>query len=272
MPGNKVAVIMSVYMKDVLKNVSLAVNSILEQTYKNIDLYIMIDGEISNDVSCFLNSIKNKNVILYDNPTNRGLAYRLNQAIRAILKSDSYLYIARMDADDISVRERIEVQVKFLQENLNVDVVGSDVIEINDEGEQIFYKKMCQTHNEIIGNIIKKCPFNHPSVMFRIDVFNSGVLYNESLMNTQDYYLWIDLLALGFRFGNINKPLLFFRVDSKFHDRRGFSKAVNDLNSRIYAFKKIKSLTLFNVLHTVLLFSLRLSPPFIKKIAYKLFR
>lgn len=55
-------------------------------------------------------------------------------------------------------------------------------------------------HEKIKKNVIKKCPFNHPSVMFRNLIFEEGFRYKDSLKNTQDYYLWVDLLAAGKRF------------------------------------------------------------------------
>ncbi|MDV5059493.1 glycosyl transferase, partial [Vibrio diabolicus] len=120
--------------------------------------------------------------------------------------------------------------------------------------------------------IIKRCPFNHPSVMFRMSVFEDGFRYKSELMNTQDYYLWVDLLAAGKNFANINEPLLMFRINESFHSRRGFKKAMNDLNSRIYAFKKLDVLNLSNIIHTISLFLLRIAPTSIKKWAYKTLR
>jgi hypothetical protein len=208
--------------------------------------------------------------VLIDNRrSNEGLAYSLNEGIEYILNHLDVQYIARMDADDISLPSRIEEQVSLLDNNDGVDVVGTDIIEFNEISGSEFYKAMDTYHEKMLNRIIKRSPFNHPTVVFRKCVFESGLRYKASLKNTQDYYLWIDLLAAGYKFYNINKPLLRFRIDENFHKRRGVSKALNDVRSRIYAFKNLNNVSLSNILYVFALFFLRLSPEFLKKVIYK---
>ncbi|WP_318521007.1 glycosyltransferase [Photobacterium leiognathi] len=269
---NKIAVALSIYKSDTVEYLNQSILSIINQTYGNFDLYIKVDGEVPSDICDFLDNLKYDNVFVdYDNE-NKGLAFRLNQIIDIVVEKGCYQFLARMDADDISDLNRFEEQVDFLLKNSNVDVIGSDVIEIDENGTEVFYKKMDTDFDIIKNKIIKKCPFNHPSVMFRVDIFNEGERYNQELMNTQDYYLWVDLLSKGKVFSNINKPLLKFRVNNSFHSRRGFKKAVNDVKSRFYAFKKLDVINLTNIIHVINLFILRISPPKVKKIAYKYFR
>ncbi|MCZ8487821.1 hypothetical protein O9992_10395 [Vibrio lentus] len=74
-----------------------------------------------------------------------------------------------MDADDVSSASRFEKQVDFLIENPEISGLSvQDVIEISCSGDELFYKSMSKSHDEMFDNIIKKCPFNHPSVMFNI--------------------------------------------------------------------------------------------------------
>lgn len=269
-----VGVIMSLYYKDELGNIKESISSILTQSYDNIVLLVQVDGFVDQEVNVYLShlSTHDHRVKVFFNDKNEGLAHRMNQLIDILVVCPDVKYIARMDADDISVSTRLETQIKFLEINSDVDVLGSDVIEINTEGKPYFYKRMSAEHSEIHKNIIKKCPFNHPTVMFRKEVFMGGGRYNSKLMNTQDYYLWVDLLAAGMKFANINEPLLYFRVDDSFHSRRGWKKAVNDLNSRLYAFRNLDVVNFGNIIHTVFLVALRLSPSFLKKIVYKYFR
>ncbi|WP_435235707.1 glycosyltransferase [Psychromonas sp. PT13] len=269
-----VAIAMSVYKLDKCRYVKLAIDSLLNQTYKNIHIFIEVDGLVSKSLKDLLSTYKEKdNISLNFNSQCKGLATRLNSIIDKVIIADKYDFIARMDADDISSPERIETQLLFLLKNSEISVVGSDMIEISELGVELFYKKMSATHDELLANIIKRCPLNHPSVMFRADVFTSPNLrYKSELMNTQDYYLWIDLLAAGKKFANINQPLLYFRVNDQFHSRRGFKKAVNDFKSRIYAFRHLKVLSVGNLVHTVLLFLLRIAPKSIKVKAYSYFR
>ncbi|EJD6585289.1 glycosyltransferase [Providencia rettgeri] len=269
---NNVAVALSIYKSDTPEFVSQAIDSILIQDVPFV-LFIQVDGPISYDLKKILCQYeKNDFIEIEYNDDNKGLAFRLNQIIDHVVESRNFEFIARMDADDICHPKRFITQVQFLLDNPDVDVVGSDVIEISNTGTEIFYKKMDSEHNIMVKKIIKKCPFNHPSIMFRTSIFNSNLRYKPELKNTQDYYLWIDLIVANKKFSNINQPLLKFRIDDNFHSRRGINKAMNDLKSRIYAFKKLDVLTIQNIIHTINLCLLRIAPSYIKKLAYKRFR
>jgi glycosyltransferase involved in cell wall biosynthesis len=270
----KVAVAMSVYKADRFIFLQSAIKSLISQTYNDVTIYIAVDGYIELDVREYLNELnKRKNFIIIFNQENKGLATRLNQLIDLILSSDTFDFIARMDADDICMENRIEEQVNFFNSNDEISVIGSDVIEIDEDGVERFYKKMMSNHSNIVNNLIKKCPVNHPTVMFRVDVFKIREnRYKEELLNTQDYYLWVDLLSQNMKFANINKPLLHFRIDHLFHQRRGLMKAKNDFMARVYAMRKLNMFSISNIFNTFLLFGLRVSPAFLKKLAYRYLR
>lgn len=273
MKNYHIAVAMSVYKNDNPKFLYESIISILSQEEVNVTLFIQIDGMISDELKKILILFnEHYNINLFWNKENKGLATRLNQIIEEVIKENKFDYLARMDADDISHPRRFITQAAFLDKHKDISVVGSDVIEISENGEQLFYKKMHCNHDDIVSNVIQKCPFNHPSVMFNIAVFKENFRYKPSLKNTQDYYLWIDLIFAKKRLANINLPLLWFRVDNNFHQRRGIQKSLNESFSRIYAIKKLKIYSVRNILHIPLLFMLRISPEVIKKIAYKKYR
>lgn len=270
---DKVAVAMSVYESDKLSYLIEAVNSILEQEYKYFHIYIEVDGAVDYNVISYLESLNSDVVTVTYHRENKGLATRLNQAIDKIIESDQFSYIARMDSDDISDSSRFCEQVDFLNKNQEIYVLGTDVLEIDNDNNPIFHKHMESDSDKIRYNIIKKCPVNHPSVMFRVDLFKIFKLrYQDNLMNTQDYYLWVDVIDKGLKISNINIPLLKFRIDENFHKRRGFKKAFNEFNSRFYAMHKLSIFSFSNILHAILLLSLRLSPESIKKLAYRYMR
>lgn len=270
--AESIAVALSVYKTDKLIFLKEAIDSILIQ---NVDfkLFIEVDGYVYDDVYIFLSGLSSyKNVVISFNKENLGLATRLNEIIDKAIIHGGFTYLARMDADDISHSSRFIEQVSFLNQNEKIDVVGSDIIEISESGDEVFYKEMDNSHNVMYERIIKKCPFNHPTVMFRMSLFEEGFRYKPELMNTQDYYLWVDLLYANKIFSNINKPLLYFRVNKDFHSRRGVNKAINDFKSRLYAFKKLNNHSLSNYFHVVALLLLRVSPVSLKKIIYKKLR
>ncbi|MBY8155776.1 glycosyltransferase [Vibrio fluvialis] len=271
--SSKIAVAMSLYKSDRIDNVNKAIYSILNQSFSDLVLFLQVDGSINEEVKELVSKYSlDDRVKVFFNEENKGLAYRLNAIIDLVVDDPSFAFIARMDADDIARNDRFQLQVDFLLKNAHISVIGSDVIEIDESDRHVFYKSMDSEHSVMYSRIIKKCPFNHPSVMFRKSVFESGIRYDSKLKNTQDYYLWVDLIKNGFEFSNINEPLLYFRVDSDFHNRRGFDKAMNDVKSRMYAFKNLNNISASNLMHVALLFFLRIAPPKIKEIAYKKFR
>ncbi|KPZ53594.1 glycosyltransferase [Pseudoalteromonas sp. P1-7a] len=270
---NKVAVALSVYKLDSKNYLKESIDSLLNQTFTNFDVFIEVDGPVDSEVNDLLSNYNDNDKFHVNfNEENKGLAYRLNSIFDKILKIGQYSYIARMDADDICMPQRFDEQVNFLLENEDIAVLGSSMIEFDSTGNEN-YKIMPVIHHELEKNIIKRCPVNHPTVMFNLDAINSiDLKYDGSLKNTQDYYLWVDLLSKGYKFANLRQPLLKFRIDENFHKRRGFKKAVNDFNSRLYAMKTLGVFSVANILHSILLFGLRVSPSYLKKIAYKRLR
>lgn len=270
----RIAVGMAIYKNDKFDFVSKAIESILSQTYALFDFFIQVDGSVDPLIICYLDSIKNKDdrVRVCLHKENKGLAYRLNEVIDIISGCECYEFFARMDADDVSEFERFEKQVNFFLTNPEISVVGSDVVEISEDGGFVKYKSMDSQHSVMLSKIIKRCPLNHPTVMMRTNLFNNGYRYKSELRNTQDYYLWVDMMSDGVLFHNINEPLLKFRVSDDFYSKRGFGKALNDLKSRYYAFKRLDALSIGNIIHVFFLFLLRVSPTPIKRFAYKYFR
>jgi len=269
---NNVAVIMSVYEKDNPKHLVMALDSIINQSYKNWFLYIAVDGPVPDSIKVILIDYQQNtsNVTVHYHNSNLGLAYRLNELIDEV--ADNYKYIARMDADDVSAAIRLDKQVKYLDKFTDIGVLGSSVNEMDALGQFACYKSMETEHEILSSNILKKCPFNHPTVMFRSKVFRDGYRYKNSLKNTQDYYLWVDLLAGGIKFANIDEALLNFRVNSEFYSRRGVKKALNDFKARLYAGKKLDISNMKALFFAVLIYGMRVSPAFVKKLLYRFAR
>ncbi|GAB1440074.1 glycosyltransferase [Providencia sp.] len=271
MDKRQIAVAMSVYHADKPECFEESLSSLFNQTFSNIDIYIQVDGPISDDVKEIISKFQNKKKQIFVDfyPISKGLAFQLNRAISTILNKNKYQFIARMDSDDISDINRFKKQIEFFDKMNNIAVLGSSVIEFYSNGQN-HTKIMPTEHQALAKNIIQRCPFNHPTVMFNLSVIKKeDLLYKSELKNTQDYYLWVDLLSKGYLFANIAQPLLYFRVDDNFHNRRGINKAINDVKSRFYAMKKLNCYSIKNILFSASLFLLRFSPVFIKKIAYK---
>ncbi|MDW3048532.1 glycosyltransferase [Vibrio sp. Vb1554] len=265
-----VAVLMSVYSKDKFLYVKRAVESILLQEDCNVSLYIYLDGDVSNQVSVYLDDLYARNdIYLYKGSKNKGLATRLNQLIEISMEGE-YEFFARMDADDISFPNRLFRQCSFLSNNDYVDIVGSSIVEIDKNDVKLFTKRMESEHSLLKKNLVTNCPLCHPTVVFTRRIFESVEnRYPSHLKNTQDYYLWVDLMSKGYVFSNIEDPLLYFRVDDDFHSRRGLKKVINEVKSRFYAINRMNYHSFRNYLYILCLIALRLSPVHLKKFAYK---
>lgn len=199
----KVSIIIPVYNAE--KYLEHTLKSIINQTFKDFEVIAIDDGSIdeSYEILKKYSSIDSRFKVL--TRENRGLAKTLNQAIQL---SSSPL-IARIDADDIMMSERLETQVKLFDDS-NIVLCGSSAIYITQSSIPIGY---CRTEKEVTKEkIIISNGFIHPSVMFRKHEFLLCGGYDEGLgMYFEDHLLWSKLLDFG-RGINIQKPLIKYRL------------------------------------------------------------
>lgn len=267
---NKVAVIMSIYFHDKFSNLKTAVNSILSQTYQYVDLYIYIDGNISVINQEYIDLLsKNDRVFIFKSTENHGLASALNCLISHVIDDGNYAFIARMDADDISRNDRILRQVEYLNMNPDIDVCGTSCREFG-ASFALEEKHLPITHQELLDFSIVRCPFIHPSVMFRRRVFETGIRYPTDTALTEDMALWFELLVSGFKFANINEVLLDYRLnENTIKRRKGMDKALSEVKIRLYYMFKLKRISFKSILLILSRFAFHLLPDSIMKYAYK---
>lgn len=271
----KVAVILPVYKNDKVPYIELSFESILNQTYKDIHLYVGIDGPVGEDLKMsLLKYAKSDNVSIQWFPENRGLAVVLNDLLNECFQN-GYEYIARMDADDISEPNRIEKQMTFLQANPDIDVVGGAIEEIDENsesrGKTIVYPENPEDCFEFFS---RRNPHAHPAVLFRKSFFDKAKCkYRPEYRQNQDTMLWLDGMKAGTKHANIPDVVLKFRMtDSLFKKRRnGWAFAKKQLEDRKMINRTLGygfSATAFGYL----MFLMLVSPAWLKKIAYRLFR
>ena len=228
----RVAVIMSLYKSDVLAFVREAVESVLNQSYRSFDLYIQCDGDVQSDVKAFLSGIKDERVFVYQREQNKGLAYSLNELLAIVLPL-GYEYIARMDADDISMPTRFEKQVEFLDNRPEVDCVGTWAIEIKADGSDFFQKQMPETHEGCWRQFMKRDCMIHPTVMFRQSYFEKAGRYSLDTYFGEDTMRWAQGFSHGCVFANLPVYLFRFRLNEEFFNRRrGWKHAKGILSLR----------------------------------------
>lgn len=261
---------MSVYHNDNIHWLQASVESVLEQTFQNFVFVIYIDGTVAPDIEKYLYETagKDKRVKVFVSDVCLGLSHRMREIVDWG-SSDKFDYFLRMDADDINVETRFERQVNFMQKNQEVDILGSSLIEVNEDNEKVGYRTVSEHHHILYRALPRRCPINHPTVCIRYSALTTKGNYNPKLKNTQDYFLWIEMAKNGAVFANLREPLLRFRRVDGFYKRRGKEKSLNELKARFKAMRDLKLWSTFNIAYALAVFSLRMMPAHIVKLAYK---
>ncbi len=229
-----ISVILPVYNAE--KYIEKAIFSVLEQTYINFELVIIDDGSTDDSKNIITRMANSDSRIKLISRPNKGLIVTLNESIN-MSKGD---YIARMDADDISLPERFENQVAFLNEHPECVVVGtlstlidSDGDEIGPFGEWVKHDEIDAAHLSGHGGAII-----HPSVMIRTEALRCVEGYREEFKSAEDIDLWLRLAEVG-KVTNIDKRLILYRqhMDSIGHRNR-IEQVTNTRKAILDAYKR----------------------------------
>lgn len=274
MKEKKLAVIMSVYKGDKAVYVKQSLDSLLNQTYGDFDIYLQYDGTIPEDVDTIIKSVTDERLIVREREENKGLAFSLNELLR-IVQDGKYEFVARMDADDISLSGRFEKQMDYLKNHPDVDMIGGAINEI-DENANVrgkITKYPCEPAECRIF-FAKRNPVAHPTVMFRRSFFEkAGWEYPTDYMRNEDTRLWHEGYKHGCVIANIPDVVLNFRMtDSMFKQRRNgkvFAK------SQLLLRKQIKKDLGYGVMADVYAYAtyiLMISPSWILRFAYRVLR
>lgn len=195
-----ITVLMTIYQDQVY--LSEAIRSILNQSYRNFEFLIIVEPETPEESLEIIRAFRDKRIRLIINKKHLGFSNSLNKGIR-IAKGK---YIARMDADDISLRNRLLFQFIYMELHSNVILCGTNVYDINAKGE-----KIGKTHLPLYSNKIKMwlCFQNvirHPTVMFRRDKIIADNFFYK-VQEAEDYELWTRI-CLQYRITNLRSVLL----------------------------------------------------------------
>ncbi len=260
-----VSVIISAYNCE--KYIEESINSILNQTYKNIEILLVDDNSTDNTVKKIKKVIQGKkNVKFIQNTKNLGLTKNLNK----LIEISNGEYIARMDADDVSDLTRIEKQVQYLINNPKITIIGSFGKYINERNELEEYKKMPISNDEIVKIMPKVNPIIHPSVMYRKNEIVRIGMYDERFKKVQDYDLWFRAMSNNLKFYNIPEALILLRRDRNYNKRKSKKYRVIDLKVRINGYK-INKLNFKKYIYLIIPIALIILPSkFVDKYFYKL--
>jgi len=187
----------------------LAVESLLNQSYQNIEVIIVeAPGECIGQQ--IIEAFGDTRIRYILNPERTSLRDQLNQAIAV----SSGQFIARMDTDDISFPDRIAKQIKYLKEHNDISLVGSCLEIINAEGRSLGFRQLPEDNEDIVKGLSVYCTIAHPSIMCRKnDIIEMGCYQDSAPM--EDWDLWCRMALAGKKFYNIQEPLLKYRIHSQ---------------------------------------------------------
>lgn len=204
--------------------IRFAINSILNQTYKNFEFIIIDDGSHDSTVG-IIESFEDDRILFLKREKNHGITSALNFGLRKA-KGD---FIARMDADDFSYPNRLEVQVNFLINHPEYILCGSQYKFMGTEITSDLIQSWC-----LLKFMLFRCnQILHPSVMFRRKIISdNNLFYNEGLIISQDYEFWIRMMKFG-KLCNLPMVLLDYRVHNNQISNKKFKRQKSlDIKSR----------------------------------------
>lgn len=172
------------------KYVEQAVRSVMEQTYQNLEIICCDDCSTDNTLEILEKlAVEDSRITIVKNDSNLKIVKTLNKLIGLAQGK----YIARMDADDISLPERIEKQVSFLESNPEYGLCGTNAWHIDENGKKIGKSYLPVTHEENKFYLAYYSTFYHPTIMLRSCIYKNS-FYSDDFLYAEDYELWCRLI------------------------------------------------------------------------------
>lgn len=261
------SVLLPICSKEKVKEVKECLDSILNQTLLPNEIVIIKDGKLPPSLDKYINNFYHKNkeiVYVYSFEENRGLGAALKDGIELC----KYPYIARMDADDICVKDRFEKQVNYLEKN-QVDVLGGWIEEYDSEMvTKIGTREVPTDEKEILKKGKYRTTFNHTTVMLKKQkVLDVGNYENVAI---EDYILWTKMFINKAKVHNLKDILVKVRTSDDMYKRRRGKQYIKKIVSME---KRLLDMRYINVFQYIYNISIRtciaILPVKIVKIVYK---
>lgn len=218
------SVCMSVYRNDKPEYVRVALDSMLvQQSVKPAEIVLVQDGHVAEELSSLLSEFENNYCTIFNVirlTENKGLG----NALKLGVENAKYDIIARMDSDDISLPDRFEKQLAYMESHPECDIVGGQMTEFIDTPDNVVGRRVVPlTEAEIYQFMRTRCALNHVTVMFRKKAVIKAGNYQDWFWN-EDYYLWVRMMKAGCHFANIPDVAVNVRSGADQYARRGGKK------------------------------------------------
>lgn len=230
----KISVLMPVY--NCRPFIEESVNSILNQTFNDFE-FIIIDDCSTDGTYEYLLTVTDPRIILNRKAKNSGYTYSLNMGIEMA----NGIYIARMDGDDISLPDRFEKQVTFMDQNLDVIACGGGYKAIG--SDFTFIPKT--SNDDIMIELLSYSPMAHPTIFFRTNVLKkNNIGYEVVYEPAEDYKMWTTLSEYG-KLANLSAILLHYRIHP--NQISNLKTKIQSKNTRLITFEYVKKLSKYHI-------------------------
>ena len=243
MDSVKYSVLMSVYKNEKADYLRMSMNSMWTQTVEPDEFVLICDGKLTDELDQVITEMEKdhpEKLRVIRHEKNRGLGMALQEGVQLCRNE----LIARMDSDDIAMKDRCEKELAVFAKKPEISIVGGFIEEfkdVNENGypsETLTVRAVPETAEEIYEFAKKRNPFNHPTVMYKkSDVLRAGNYSDVRYM--QDYYLWVHMLMEGEKGYNIQEPLVWMRVSGDLYKRRS-GKLYRDIQIDLFRYMKEK--------------------------------
>lgn len=213
------SVLMSIYEKEQPDNLDAALDSVFRQTLQPDEVVLIKDGPLpaSLEVVIARHAAVHPEIRVLGLERNVGLGAALN----AGLSHCSHELVARMDSDDLCTPDRFSRQIPLFAADERLAVVGAWIAEFESDPKLTHAVRAVPEQPDDVARIARRrCPVNHPTVVFRKQSVESVGGYNAKHLQ-EDYYLWARLMMAGYRFRNVPAILVLMRTGEGLYDRRG---------------------------------------------------
>ena len=220
----KTSLLISIYRKNTNEELNRCFDSIKNQKKIPDEIILVIDGSIEESVFF---DIKNWSEVLpikiFKLDKNMGLAYALNYGLKLCTND----WVFRMDIDDVCVKDRFLKQIKIINSNPGIDILGGNILCFESFPNFFSGRIVPKIHKKILRFMKFRNPVNHPTVFFnRNRILDIGGYPNARL--GQDYLLWIKAITKGLKIENTKDVLVYMQVDKNSYSRRGLSNLKYD--------------------------------------------
>jgi len=190
--------------------ISETIESIINQTYSNFE-YLIIDDNSSDNSWEIIQKFakKDKRIRTLRNEKNLGIVKTRNKGLKE--RSPNSKYFAIIDSDDVSILNRLRIQIDFLEKNQDHGLVGSNILIIDEYSNIVGFRLYPLNDNEIRKLITRFNPFTQSSIVIRTNIINQIGLYDENWDVCQDYDYWLRI-GVNWKLANIYTPLIKYRI------------------------------------------------------------